>query len=385
LPPASFGQNAQLRWRTAYDTGTNPAGGGMRVDTISIYTATRICCAPSAAEANISGRIVTSAGAPLGGVTLRLAGGNGDTVISDSNGYYRFRNVLTNGFYTVTPELSNYHFSPANRSFSLVGDKTDAVFTAEPDATATANAIDSNEFFVRQQYLDFLGREPDSQGLAFWAGKLNVCGDAACLRATRIEVSAAFFKSQEFYETGSFVYRLYRGSLGRRVNFGEFSADRAQVVGGPNLEQTKRAFAEAFVARSEFTSRYQDSSNAESFVDALLQTMRQETGVDLNSQRSALVARYQDGNSVNQSRALVVRDLIDQQSFGDAVYNSSFVEMEYVGYLRRGGESNGYNFWLGVMNTTNDYRGMVCSFITSTEYQHRFGSLATHSNADCGR
>lgn len=42
LPPASYGQNAQLRWRTAYDTGTNP--GGMRIDTISIYASTRVCC-----------------------------------------------------------------------------------------------------------------------------------------------------------------------------------------------------------------------------------------------------------------------------------------------------------------------------------------------------
>jgi photosystem II stability/assembly factor-like uncharacterized protein len=44
LPPTSYGQNAQLRWRTAYDTGTNPAGGGQRVDTISIYASTRVCC-----------------------------------------------------------------------------------------------------------------------------------------------------------------------------------------------------------------------------------------------------------------------------------------------------------------------------------------------------
>jgi photosystem II stability/assembly factor-like uncharacterized protein len=44
LPPTSYGQNAQLRWRTAYDTGTHPTGGGQRVDTISIYASTRICC-----------------------------------------------------------------------------------------------------------------------------------------------------------------------------------------------------------------------------------------------------------------------------------------------------------------------------------------------------
>jgi photosystem II stability/assembly factor-like uncharacterized protein len=44
LPPASYGQSAQLRWRTAYDTGTNPAGGGQRIDTISLYASTRVCC-----------------------------------------------------------------------------------------------------------------------------------------------------------------------------------------------------------------------------------------------------------------------------------------------------------------------------------------------------
>ncbi|MET0624294.1 MAG: HYR domain-containing protein [Pyrinomonadaceae bacterium] len=44
LPPAAYGQNAQLRWRTAYDTGTHPAGGGLRIDTLSLYTATYICC-----------------------------------------------------------------------------------------------------------------------------------------------------------------------------------------------------------------------------------------------------------------------------------------------------------------------------------------------------
>jgi hypothetical protein len=44
LPPASYGQNAQLRWRTAFDTGTNPAGGGIRIDDVSIFAATRLCC-----------------------------------------------------------------------------------------------------------------------------------------------------------------------------------------------------------------------------------------------------------------------------------------------------------------------------------------------------
>src|SRR6185312_9548860 len=343
---------------------------------------------PSAANGSISGRITNASGTTVGGVTVDLSGSQSARAITNSRGEYRFGNLETGGVYTITPSLANYSCSPANRSFSLVGNKTDATFTAEPDAAASANAIDSNEYFVRQQYLDFLGREPEPDGFAFWTGKLNTCnGDAACLRNARIDVSAAFFKSQEFYDTGSFVYRLYRGALGRRLNYTEFAADRAQVVGGPNLELSKRAFAAAFVARSEFAQRYAADTSADSFVDALLQTMRQETGVDLNSQRSSLIARYQEGGSMNNGRALVVRDLIDQEAFAQAVYNASFVEMEYMGYLRRRGERSGYDFWLGVLNDSdrNNYRGMVCSFITSAEYQRRFGSVVTSSNADCSR
>jgi hypothetical protein len=60
--------------------------------------------------------------------------------------------------------------------------------------------------------------------------------------------------------------------------------------------------------------------------------------------------------------------------------------MEYFGYLRRGAEPDGYAFWLNAINRNSaSSRGMVCSFLTSTEYQRRFGTVITHSNAECSR
>jgi photosystem II stability/assembly factor-like uncharacterized protein len=44
LPEAAFGQSVQFRWRLASDTGTNPTGGGIRIDTISLNTVTFQCC-----------------------------------------------------------------------------------------------------------------------------------------------------------------------------------------------------------------------------------------------------------------------------------------------------------------------------------------------------
>lgn len=56
LPASVYGQNVQFRWRTAYDTGGNPGGGGTRIDTVSVYTATRLCCVSSPAPVSAVSR-----------------------------------------------------------------------------------------------------------------------------------------------------------------------------------------------------------------------------------------------------------------------------------------------------------------------------------------
>ena len=178
---------------------------------------------------------------------------------------------------------------------------------------------------------------------------------------------------------------MYRGTLGRQLRYNEFSADRAQVVGGPNLEANKTAFANAFVQRAEFAQKYEANTSAASFVDALLQTMNDSDGVDLSGERGALISRYNGGGSMAESRALVVRELVDNAAFRNAVYNESFVAMEYFGYLRRSPEPQGYSFWLNILNNGGNHRGMVCSFITSAEYQRRFSPVVTHSNSECGQ
>jgi hypothetical protein len=59
--------------------------------------------------------------------------------------------------------------------------------------------------------------------------------------------------------------------------------------------------------------------------------------------------------------------------------------MQYFGYLQREPDAGGYDFWLGVLNNgqANNYRGMVCAFITSTEMQRRFSNLAPRTNGEC--
>jgi len=90
---------------------------------------------------------------------------------------------------------------------------------------------------------------------------------------------------------------------------------------------------------------------------------------------------------MHQSRALVVRTIADNPTFKQSQYNAAFVLTEYFAYLQRDPELDGYRFWLNVLNNGDqgNYRGMVCAFITSAEYQRRFSSIVTHSNGECGQ
>jgi hypothetical protein len=341
--------------------------------------------APTAADGVISGQILTDSGTGLAGVVLKLNGSMSARTITDSNGFYKFRGVETSGFYTLTPERAGYSFGPSERSFSSLSSSTDAAFTATPNH-ATANPLDTEMFFVRQQYVDFLGREPDQGGLSYWTGEIEKCGtDADCLGQRRIAVSTAFLVESEFNQTGSFVYRLYKGALGRQISYQEFSADRQQVVGGSNLDAAKVAFADAFVRRAEFAQKYSGAMTADAFVDSLIENMRQASGADLSAQRATLIERYNAGASLDESRSLAVRQAIEADSFKAAEYNKAFVLMQYFGYLKRNPEPDGYAFWLNVVDNgdRNNYRGMVCSFITSAEYQQRFSSFASRSNSEC--
>jgi hypothetical protein len=376
LPPASYGQNAQLRWRTAYDTGTSLTG--MRIDTVSIFTSTRVCCGvPTAAPATISGTVATPDGVPMPGVTMTLSGSADARAITDSNGNYRFSNVEINRFYTVTPSLTNYHFGPESRSYSLLANQSDAVFTAAPDIINSGNSIDMAGFFVRQHYLDFLGREPDASGFNFWSEQIMSCGsDAGCRERRTINVSAAYFLSIEFQQTGGLVDSLYRASYGRRPLFAEFMPDQAtvatNVIVGSNadwqatLEANKQAFINSWIGRPAFRAEFDGLGNA-AYVDSLL-----SHAAGFNGDRDALVNGLNGGSL---TRATVLRQVVENGGFVNAKRNQAFVMMQYFGYLRRDPDADGYAFWLNKLNQFNgnfEQAEMVKAFIVSGEYRNRF-------------
>ena len=298
---------------------------------------------------------------------------------------------------TFTVTLSNAAGVP-------LGAQTTATVTiVDNDSSSGANPLDTTSFFVRQHYLDFLSREPDSSGLTFWNNNIDGCSpQPSCIDVQRINTSAAFFLSIEFQQTGYLVERIYKTAYGAStgtstlggvahqlavpvIRFNEFLPDTQQIGRGvvvnqgnwqQQLENNKQAFTDDFVQRSRFTTAFPASITASVFVN----TLDTNAGAVLSqSERDQLVSDLTTGA---KTRAQVLRAVAENPALFNAEKNRAFVLMQFFGYLRRNPNDapdpdyTGYDFWLTKLNQFNgDFANaeMVKAFISSSEYRLRFG------------
>jgi hypothetical protein len=244
--------------------------------------------------------------------------------------------------------------------------------TDNESATGNSNPIDQTPFFVRQHYIDFLGREPDAVGYQGWQNVLNNCPpsgkDANGNFCDRIEVSAGFFRSEEFQSRGYFIYRFY-SAVGRIPLYEEFMPDFAKVSGflsAQQLEDNKAAFVAEFMARPIYQDKYGSITDPAAYVDALLSTV----GLPNHPSRAGWIAGLRNGSL---TRARVFRELTESKEVYDKYSTEAFVIMQYFGYLRRSADAS-YLAWIDIMNQNpNNYRGMIDGFLNSDEYRKRFG------------
>lgn len=110
MPAAAFGQAVQMRWVVASDNNWMASGdAGARIDTI-LGTA----CPPTAARAEITGRVLTRDGRwiPNAAVTLRDSMGAVRITRTGSFGYYRFDDLPVGGTYVLNAADRNHTFDP---------------------------------------------------------------------------------------------------------------------------------------------------------------------------------------------------------------------------------------------------------------------------------
>ncbi len=309
--------------------------------------------------------------------------------------------AYSEGTETFTATLS----TPSGVSLGSPGTATVSII--DNDTVNGPNPIDDPGFFVTQHYLDFLNRQPDAAGLAFWTNDITSCGsNQSCTDVKRINVSAAFYLSIEFQQTGYLVERLYKTSYGDAtgtstlggshqlpvpiVRLNEFIPDTLQigqgvVVGQTGwealLESNKAAFVLQFVQRPRFATAFPTSLTPAQFVDLLFTN----AGVTpTTAERQAVIGEFGGAGTSGDinARARAVRRVAEHATLVQQESNKAFVLIQYFGYLRRNpndapdSDYTGYDFWLTKLNQFNGNfinAEMVKAFITSIEYRARFG------------
>ena len=241
-----------------------------------------------------------------------------------------------------------------------------------PPISVFPNPIDGAEFFAAQHYLDFLNRVADPGGLAFWTGTITECGsNNECIVDKRVHLSLAFFLSIEYQERGYFVHRFIKAAYGRNPLFDEFLTEVGKIspdFASGQMDIDKGVFAEDFVESQAFKDRYPFTMTFDQYVDALFAN----AGITpTTTERANLINGLA---AETETRASVVRKVVDNETYRNAEFRRAFVEMCYFGYLRRDPDPSGFQFWLDSLNDSNgDIYNLAKAFIVSTEYRGRFG------------
>ena len=180
----------------------------------------------------------------------------------------------------------------------------------------------------------------------------------------------------QYQDWGLTIYRFYLVSFGRMPRMSEFMPDvlslgRGVVFGGEGQEEiftsNARAFTDEWVARPDFDKTFRGLPNEE-YVQRLLMN----AGSSSRAERDSLVASLNDGT---QTRASVLRKVVDNQEFKERERVRGLVLLHYFAYLRRNPDDapdkdwKGFEFWVREVETSGDLSRLGRGFATAFEYK----------------
>jgi len=210
--------------------------------------------------------------------------------------------------------------------------------------------------FVRQQYVDILGRPADSAGLAHWQRLLESGA------VSPGDLAVTFLSSAEFHATMAPVTRLYFAALHRVPDVGgaEYWAD--QVRSGVSLVDVARSFA----ASTEFSS----ATGAARARDFVALVYRNVLGREADPSGLDYWSRMLESGHLDRGELLF--QFSESAEFVYAVRFGVTTSAAYLTLLQRSADASGFAFnvdlfWRGTAPSV-----IVGSFYKNAEYLARF-------------
>ena len=237
---------------------------------------------------------------------------------------------------------------------STFADGVDALEDPPPLDTASGLTSATNEAFVMQQYLDFLGRDGDSEGITYWTEQLDtgVQSRADCVNN--------FVFSAEFQQQVAPVSRLYLAYFLRLPDTGGLTYWIDEKLNGMTLNEISNSFAGV----QEFSDRY-GSLDDSGFVNLVYNNV-----LSRNPDSEGL--SYWNGEmSGGMTRGEVMTGFSESTENQNSTLNQIRVIAFYYGMLKRAPDQGGFDYWVGKLNNGELPNELIDGFIISPEYQGR--------------
>lgn len=279
---------------------------------------------------------------------------------------------------------SGYTFAGWGGACSGSGGCTVAM-TAGRTVTAAFSAIPSNpaQALISQYYQSILGRTADAGGSAYWAAEISR------LQGLGVDVSEAFrvmagqfFTSSEYVarntSSSQYVTDIYRTFFNRTPDSAGLSYWTGQLVSG--LPRSVVLFS--FVFSNEFTAYMKNlyaSAGARGEVDVVVDFYRgflnrlpDSDGFTYWLKRFR-VAQCQGAAAVNAEVEAISGQFASSSEYaGRNRTHSDYVADLYYGFLRRGGDLAGFNYWVNQLDSGAQTKTQARrSFLQSPEFQGR--------------
>lgn len=218
--------------------------------------------------------------------------------------------------------------------------------------------LTNDMYFTRQQYLDFLDRQPDTSGLSSWTNALKN-------GMAKADLINDFMQSSEFAGKGKFVAQAYLGVLARDADYSGFRHWLSQMENGG----TELQVITSFLQSSEFQNNFGSNLDNSQFVNRLYENilLRQPDSGGYNYWTGQL-------NSGSMTRPQLALAFLQSSEFQNltAIQNRVNVSLMYFDMLRRQADQDGFNYWVNVLNSGTPLTDVISQFLASPEYQGRF-------------
>ncbi len=312
---------------------------------------------------------------PVAGALVVCAVGAGGGSISGATQTTNASGIATVGSWTMGPNVATNRLTAT--APVVPGTVTIAAYTCNPagspdtDLDNMPNAVEMVEgtdlcvkdndifanarLFAMQQYRDFLKREGEAGGIAYWVATINA-------GTSRASVTKQFFDSPEFQGAIAPVTRLYFAYFNRIPDKPGLDYWLGQYRLGMPLNDISQAFA----GSPEFVGTYGSLNNTE-FVTLVYQNVlgRAPDPVGLAYWTGQL-----DGGLMTRGQVMV--GFSESPEYQLTSYNRVFVTMIYYGMLRRVPEQFGFDYWVATLNAGASALDLINGFLAAPEYRGRF-------------